>query len=254
VGVLILVAMMLAAPSEAAVGVATAKGKEFGVVWSARTIRSLDGGRVFLPGTENVRAVAVGDDGTVYAVRGRNQFGVEGPDAPARWLPPPVAGKTLGLDVIGGQVAWFVETKTSRMLALTADGGEHWTVQKLPPDVDVGSLSLRADGSLDLLAWVFNCHSGDYTIRYRGRIGSNRWRRTGTGPETDFRGPAHYGDLTAAGDRIEHLRRPAAYDTGRPDGLIVTTIDHRRRPLGVAKGQIWRWSDNTRWERLPASF
>ena len=249
-----MVAVLLAAPPETAVGVATAKGKDFGVVWSARTVRSLGGGRVVLPGTEKVRAVAVGDDGTVYASRGRNQFGVERPDAPARWLPAPVAGKTLGLHVIGGQVAWFVDTKGSSMLALTADDGEHWTAQKLPADVDVGSLSVRADGSLDLLAWVFDCHSGDYTVRYRGRPGSNRWRRTGTGPETDFKGPAHYGELTSTANWIERAQRPAAYDTRRPNGLTVMTIDHRRQPLGLAKGRIWRWSDNSRWERLPAPF
>jgi hypothetical protein len=52
---------------------------------------------------------------------------------------------------------------------------------------------LLGDGALEIVGYIEDCHGGDYSVRYRGRIGSNRWRLVHTGAETEYRGPTHFG-------------------------------------------------------------
>ena len=86
------------------VGLAVVPGSDDGVVWSARSIQSFDGSRVLLPGAANVAAVTVASDGTVFAIRGRNRFGVATADGASVWRATPVAGETVGLVVVANQI------------------------------------------------------------------------------------------------------------------------------------------------------
>jgi hypothetical protein len=266
-----------AGDAERLIGIALVPDADTGVAWSARDIRSLDGVRVFLPGAENVAAVAAAADGTVFAIRGRRHFGVAAPHAAEVWYDTPLAGKTDGLAVIGDHVAWFVATDKGPQLALTADRGRHWSVQSLPV-VDHGRLVLRASGVLELDGYVADCHSGDYSVRYRGRVGSNLWRRTRTGAETDYRGPSHFGTSDAADDKpftgadagvragsntfwIEQAQlvgfrdgddEQRVFDVHVPGGLSLSAADAHRRLLGVTKNDVWRWSATSGWQSLRA--
>jgi len=154
--------------------------------------------------------VAVNAGGTLFAVRGRTRFGVAAPNAAPVWRALPMSGTTLGLAIVGDRVAWFFATAGDERLALTADEGSHWTVQRLPR-ADHGRLELLADGVLEIVAYIEDCHGGDYSVRYRGRIGSNRWRVVHTGPETEYRGPTHFGTW---GSRDEPFVDRS--DAGRP--------------------------------------
>ena len=236
------------------VGLAVVPGTDDGVAWSTRSIQSFDGSRVLLPGTGDVAAVTAASDGTVFAIRGQDRFGVAAPNAAPVWLPTPVAGKTMGLVVIANRIAWFVETDQGVQLALTADQGRHWKVQSLP-FVDEGHLELRAGGVLELDGYIYDCHGGDDSVRYRGRIGSNHWRRTRTAAETAYRGPSHYkpsdggdGPLTGAVDTWRWRDQKEQL----PDGVSVITADARGRLLGVAKRDVWRWSRAAGWQALRA--
>jgi hypothetical protein len=262
------------------VGIAMAPGSDAGVAWSVRNIRSLDGARVFLPGTEDVAAVAMAADGTVYAIRGRTRFGVAAPHAEAVWHDLPVTGKTKGFAVIGDRVAWFAATATGNVLTMTADRGRHWSTQTMPDDVDHGRLRLLAGGALELFGRVLNCHSGDYSVRYRGRIGSNKWRLAWSGAETEYRGPSQFGTsdddyegpfngadefIRGEGQAVVFWIRPnpaqlVSLRDGEseqrllseqlPAGLSLITVDAQGRPLGVTKSKVWRWSPAKRWQAL----
>ena len=277
--VLVAIAAPVARGGEAdrLVGIALVPGGDTGFAWSAREIRSLDGVRLFLPGAETLAAVAAAADGTVFAIRGRTHFGVAAPHAAAVWYDTPLSGKTQGLAVVGDHVAWFVATDQGPRLALTVDRGRHWSVQSLP-DVDHGRLLLRAGGVLELDGYVADCHSGDYSVRYRGRVGSNLWRQTGTGAETDYRGPSHFGTSDADDDKsftgaddsvragpnrfwIEQAQlvgfrdgddEQRVFDAHVPDGLLLVTADAHRRLLGVTKNEVWRWSATSGWRSLRA--
>ena len=257
----------LAAPTttDEIVGVAVAAGLDLSVVWSRHRIRSLDGSRFFLEGSEEVRAVALGGDGTVYAIRG-NRLGVARVRGTSKWHHTPVAGKTLGLEVLGDSVAWFAATDSSSVLALTGDGGRSWTVQTLPPIIDEGHLRLLPGGALELAGYVYDCHGGDYSVRYRGRVGSNRWRQVATGPETDYLWPSHFGPddydrypWVAGPNGTYRVDQPQllqlsengsqiVLDEHVPDGLQLMAIDHRDRLLGLSGGRVWRWSARDRWQ------
>jgi hypothetical protein len=259
----VLALLAIASPAAAAgdaddlVGLALFPGQDTGVVWSARSIQSLDGARVFLPGAANVAAVTTTADGAVVAIRGRNQLGVAAPNAAPVWRTTPLAGKTIGLVYVGNQIAWFVETRRRVALALTADQGRHWTVQSLP-DVDEGHLELGAGGVLELDGYIYDCHGGDYSVRYRGRIGSGRWRLTRTAAETAFRWPSHYkpaerdrdGPLTGADETV---RSDGSIDEGAPDGFSLIAADAHGRLLAVTKSNVWRWSKATGWQPLRAA-
>ena len=243
------------------VGVALVPGGDTGVAWSARGIRSFDGVRAFLPGAEPLAAVTAAADGTVFAIRGRMHFGVAARHAAAVWYDTPLTGSTQGLAVVGDHVAWFVATDRGPRLALTADRGRHWSVQSLPV-VDHGRLLLRAGGVLELEGYVADCHSGDYSVRYRGRVGSNLWQQTGTGAETDYHGSSHFGTSDAESDTpftgadaavragpnrfwIEQAQlvgfrdgddEQRVFDAHVPDGLLLVYCkDAHRRLLGVTK-------------------
>jgi len=269
------------------VGLAVVPGSDDGVVWSARNIQSFDGSRVFLPGAANVAAVTTAADGTIFAIRGRNRFGVATPDGASIWRATPVAGRTKGLVIVADHIAWFVQTKAEGdvKLALTADQGRHWTVQSLPPDPDEGHLELRAGGVVELDGYIYDCHGGDYSARYRGRIGSNSWRRTRTAAETAYHHPSHYkplerdGPLNGADGTVRsgsirfsvesayegangHPARLVGLRDGEiedrvianhvPDGFSLITTDARGRLLGVTKNDVWRWSQATGWQALRA--
>jgi hypothetical protein len=234
-----------------------------------------------LPGAGKVAAVATGADGTVFAIRGRSRFGVAGPGAAAVWRDTPIAGKTRGLVLIGNQIAWIVDVDGGDKLALTVDQGRHWTVQDLP-HVDHGRLLLHAGGVIELVGYVENCHSGDYSIVYSGRVGSNRWREIRTGAETEFGEPTHYGSWNGDGGQpigsdgflrgleIEpaHVdadgkdqppclvsyregdREARVLDAHVPEGLTLMTSDSQDRPLGLTRNNVWRWSKATGWQAL----
>lgn len=264
-------------------GIALAPGSDEGVAWSEKEIRSLDGARAYLPGAGAVAAVTLTADGTVFAIRGSNRFGVAARDRAAAWRPTPVSGKTRGFIVIADRVAWFVSNKKDEWLVMTADQGRHWTVQTLP-FVDHGRLQLLADGVLELAGYMENCHSGDYSVRYRGRIGSNRWRELGTDSETAFGEQTHFGSWASDdgvpfppavgslnGKPIDFLIAPAddekkeparllgrpggesadrVLDAHVPDGLTLITSDTHGRPLGLTSDNVWRWSKATGWQAL----
>jgi hypothetical protein len=262
-------------------GIAMTPARDRGVAWSRRSIESLDGRRVVLPGAGQVAAVAVGADGTVFAIRARSRFGVAGPGAAAVWRDAPIAGKTRGLVLIANRVAWIVDAGGGDKLALTADQGRHWNVQNLP-HVDHGRLRLLADGVIELVGYMEDCHSGDYSVVYHGRVGSNRWREIRTGAETEFGEPTHFGSWMGEGDQpigsdgflqgfeiepahvdgdgkhqpprlVSHRggdREPRVLDAHVPEGLTLMTSDAEGRPLGVTKDNVWRWSRASGWQAL----
>jgi hypothetical protein len=105
------------------VGIAMTPARDGGVAWSRRSIESLDGTRVVLPGAGQVAAVAVEADGTVFAIRGRSRFGVAGPGAAAVWRDAPGGpdrfivspdGKTLLLGSSEGLVYRFALDPSAR--------------------------------------------------------------------------------------------------------------------------------------------
>ena len=155
----------------------------------------------------------------------------------------------------------------------------------MPPEADEGHLELRAGGVLELDGYIYDCHGGDYSARYRGRIGSNRWRQTRTAAETAYHWPSHYkpsngdGPLTGADETVRsgsirfsvesayggengHPARLVGLRDGEiqdrvianhvPDGFSLITRDTRGRLLGVAKHNVWRWSQATGWQALRA--
>ena len=256
------------------VGITMTPARDGGVAWSSRSIRSLDGARVVLPGAGKVGAVAIGADGTVYAMRGRSRFGVAGPGAAPFWRDTPIAGKTRGLVVIANYVAWIVDADGGEKLGLTADQGRHWTIQNLP-FVDHGQLRMLADDVIELVGLMEDCHSGDYSVVYRGRIRSNRWREVRTGAETEFGGPWHYGssdlfsDESLQGMEIEPSHVDAdgkqqpprlvarvgdgeerVLDARVPEGLTLMTADAKERPLGLTRDNVWRWTQTAGWQAL----
>jgi hypothetical protein len=258
------------------VGITMTPARDGGVAWSRRSIRSLDGARVVLPGAGKVWAVAIGADGTVYAVRGRSRFGVAGPRSAPVWRDTPIAGKTRGLVVMANYVAWIVDADGGEKLGLTADQGRHWTIQNLPY-VDNGRLRMLADDVIELVGLMEDCHSGDYSVVYRGRIRSNRWREVRTGAETEFGGPTHYGssdqpmvsDESLQGMEIEPSHVDAdgkqqpprlvsrvgdgeerVLDARVPEGLTLMTADAQGRPLGVTRDNVWRWRQTAGWQAL----
>lgn len=267
------------AAAEGLLGLAVAPGREDGVSWSAWQISSLDGARVLLPGPQRLRAVAVATDGTVFAIRGRDRLGVARPNATAVWRMLPRAGETRGLAVVADQLAWFFETRQGDQLALTADQGRHWKVQKLP-FMDHGRLRLLAGGVLELAGYINDCHSGDSSVRYRGRIGSDCWRLIATEAETAYGRPTHFGtwrsyeDPFSANDgyidgpsityritpddaegyrlvgRPEGEADERVLDVSVPYGLSLMAVDARARLLGVTTDNVWRWSPATGWQSL----
>lgn len=281
-GLLVLGGLLASAPTrgdDGLVGLAIAPGGDDGVAWSAREIRTLDGGRELLAGTQKLAAVTVSADGTVFAVRGRTRFGVAAPNAAAVWRALPMSGTTIGLALVGDHLAWSFATSDGEWVALTADQGRRWSVQKLPR-ADHGRLRLLAGGALELVGLIEDCHGGDYSVRYRGRIGSNRWRLTHTGAETEYGGPTHFGTwgspdepfrdgglfVTARSitywiredrDRRQRLMGTRAgeadeqvIDERVPDGLSLMAADARGRLLGVTRDNVWRWSAATGWTAL----
>jgi hypothetical protein len=277
-------ATLVTSPAGAAdddlVGITMTPARDGGVAWSRRSIRSLDGARVVLPGAGKIGAVAIGADGTVYAVRGRSRFGVAGPGAAPVWRDTPIAGNTRGLVVIANYVAWIVIADGGDKLGLTADQGRHWTIQNLPY-VDHGRLRILADNVIELVGYMEDCHSGDYSVVYRGRVRSNRWREVRTGAETEFVGPTHYGSWNADADQpivsdeslqgmdIEpsHVdadgkqqpprlvsrdadREERVLDARVPEGLALMTADAQGRPLGVTRDNVWRWTQTAGWQAL----
>ena len=264
------------------VGVAAATDANVAVAWTHGRIWSLDGSRTFLDGAERVRAVAVAPDGTLYTIRGQSRLGAVKPGGETEWHRAPLAGETRGLQVFGDRLAWIVDRELaltqdegrSRKLALTQDEGRSWTVQDLPADADHGRLRFLPDGAIDLLAYVENCHSGDYTVRYRGRVDSNEWQKTGTGADTEFDGEPHFGSGglarvtlvsrhgwtfsldTASSGSGERLIRSGpkghitVLDEDVPEDLELHAVDHLGRVLGLSSGRVWRWSTRGRWQTI----
>jgi len=252
-------------------GVAASTGSEVVVAWSQSRISTLGDPRELLDGKEPVGAVTVGADGSVYAIRGTNAFGVASRTANAIWRRTPVAGQSLALQVLGDWVAWLVlREELGPVLALTRNQGQSWTLQRVP-ELDEGHLRLSAGGALDLVARIYDCHGGDYAIHYTGRIGVHRWREMAW-PAPGFSEASSlghdgfaYGMRTVSGRqstytllyetqpprlvRLAHGEE-TVIDSHVPEGLDLTAVDNRERPLGIAGGQVWIWSLANGWQAL----
>lgn len=249
-------------------GVAAASSVEVAVVWNQHRIRVLRGSRYLLEGTDDVAQVGVGSDGTVYAIRGEGRFGVAEPGGEEHWHTAPVAGESRGIFFLGRWVAWMVwQTDVGLVLALTRDRGKTWTTQELPA-VDEAQIRLTSGtGDLDLLARVYDCHSGDYSVRYRGRLGSRRWTKL-AGFESEASSLGHDGTVypfpTVKGRTStygfsymdsRHLLRldrghKTLLDRDSPKDMRLEAVDHLGHPLGILHGEVWMWSREKRWQRI----
>lgn len=260
--------------AEQVVGVAASTTADVVVVWSTRSICTLDGSKRLLDGDADVAAVAVGPDGTVFAVRAAGALGVSRPGAEDQWRPAPISD--LPEELQAPRPGWVavVEHAPSRshaFVALTRDRGETWAVERIPgEEVESPIVHVGAGGEVDVLLQIPDCMSSELA-RYQSRIGSHRWRAV----EIEDKPPWSEGfghDGTAytmmtvagraqtytlvAGDEAEP--RLAMLQGGRridvdlevPKDLELKTVDRLGRPLGVANGSVWRWSRTGRWERL----
>jgi hypothetical protein len=188
-------------PQDAWIGVAAATEADEIVAWSKRAIWSVAQHRLVLDGADEVMAVAVGGDGTVYAIRGDGWLGAASRAGGDRWRRGPLAGETLGLrdgsirdgrmlsqlvglQVTGPWLAWIMRSANDRKayLALTGDQGRSWTVQLLPEgeglEIEAGAIRVQADGRIDLLAAFYDqvdCGARE-AGRFQGHLGSSAWR------------------------------------------------------------------------------
>jgi hypothetical protein len=256
------------APDHGWRGVAASGSVDVAVVWNQHRIRLLRGSRYLLEGADDVAHVGVGPDGTVYAVRGESLFGVAEPGGEEHWHVPPVAGESRGIFFLGTWVGWVVwRTDVGLVLALTRDRGKTWTTQELPA-VDEAQIRLAsAGGDLDLLGRIYDCHSGDYSLRYRGHLGRGRWIK-GRGFESEASSLGHDGTVypfptvkgrtsTYAFSYVDsrHLLRldrghKTLLDRESPKEMNLEAVDHLGRPLGILDGEVWMWSREKRWQRV----
>lgn len=256
------------------VGVAASTAADVVVVWSRRSICTLDGSKRLLDGNGDVTAVAVGPDGTVFAVRAAGALGVFRPGAEAEWRPGPISERTVELQ--SPRPGWVAVVEHApetlhAFVALTRDRGETWAVERISgEEVESPIVHVGADGELDVLLQIPDCMSSDLA-RYQGRIGSHRWRQVEIENKPPWsEGFGHDGTAytmaTVAGraqtytilDGDEEQPRLAMLQGGRqivvdrkvPKDLELETVDRQGRPLGLANGRVWRWSRAGRWERV----
>ncbi len=272
-------------------GVAAAAGADVVVGWtdtgllvarSAERSRSQQG--------EEIAAVAVAADGTVFSIRGpsgprrhRPQLAIWDLDAEtstSRKLP--MSGETISLQIAGDWLVWMFSAPSAAAatLALSRDQGRTWTVQALP-DRDgftSGQLSIDRRGRIDLVAVRYmsmEC-GGSQVSRYRGRVGSDTWRQLWNEEGTEAISLGHDGEAhtmpSANNGRatfaIEHdwgapeprhrlVRLARARATVVVDAVAadaeLPAVDHRDRPIVLVGDRVFRWSseDGARgWQRL----
>jgi hypothetical protein len=252
-------------------GVEASSVSEVVVAWSRNRVSILGEARELLDGKDPVGAVTVGTDGSVYAIRGTKNFGVAARSAIPVWRKTPVTGQTLALQVFGDWVAWLVQREDlGPVLALTRNQGRSWTLQPVP-ELDEGRLHLAADGTLDLVARIYDCHGGDYALHYTGRAGVHRWREVPwpTPGYSEASSIGHdgfaYSTHTVSGrewtyalsheaQKVQLVRllhgKETVVDASVPDDLRLEAVDSRGRPLGVSGGRVWIWSPANGWESL----
>jgi hypothetical protein len=167
-----------AAPKASWTGVATSRSKtEVIAVWSETHVAiSRDDGRTFqrLHATfENIEDVVLGAGGTVFVLDG-GFISMAFARGHLRRVPVPQTYQHAGDDIepenirlsVGGGYLAFVSRAA---VALTKDYGASWQIKNFPDGwADEVQLAIEPDGTLDAKVTVYNCHSGDYDMFYRG--------------------------------------------------------------------------------------
>jgi hypothetical protein len=105
------------------------------VVWDERHIQmSSDGGASFslvLEEGDAVAGAALGDDGTIFAIRAPGRLGKRAPDGSESWRNLPASDGDWAIAAGAGLVAWVSVGAGEVRAAVSTDGGRHFHRRKL---------------------------------------------------------------------------------------------------------------------------
>jgi hypothetical protein len=170
----------VAAPLGSWSGVATSRARAGVIaVWNAKRVAiSRDDGRTFQrlnAKFTNIEDLVVGAGGTVFVLDGK-RITMAFARGHIRHVPVPqtYSGPDPDADpenirlAVGGGYLVFVSRAG---LALSRDYGASWQLKEFPDSwADAAELDIKRDGTLDAKLTVYDCHSGDYDLFYRGPL------------------------------------------------------------------------------------